>query len=479
MTDKTPPEYSQALKVRSDPVFFVYAKGIVKDAPASSVPRQTGKAGGASVYAANEFTAGDLDLSSRVTSIEYEDDEKKTDLLKLSIDNSDLYFLSEGYDQLKKGVELVASWCYAAEMSPVRRCVVQKIKGSTTLTVEAQDNGVLMQKQTRSRTFENMTRSAIVAQIATENGYGEDAQQIVETKEVFPHVVQASQTDAQFVKKLADIEGFEFFVDFDGFHWHPRHVGQTPMRRFQYYLPPNVADIESFEFEADVAGKPGSVTAVGKDPATKKDVSATADQSNVTRDTTAPTPDVKPLPPAPPPDVKIDRATGTEVTVYPAPPKNSGAADPNASGITKPTTATTQTAASNEASGAFIRTQQATGTLTLNLVGDPGVLAKSVIQVDGIGTAISGRYYVANAKHTITPSGYKLVLKCKTDGHNGSAAGATPNKATPNTKDGPDPSSSSAALPAALPPSVKVDRASGVEVTQYQTTGGREPAPKS
>ena len=471
MADDTPPEYSQALTYRSEIVFFVYARGVVKEA----------LVGNASVidYAANDKIQGDLDLSGRVTALEYEDDEKKTGQLKLTLDNTDLYFLSEGYDQLKKGVELIVSWGYADAMAPVRRCIVQKIKGSISLTVEAQDAGVLLQKQTRSYTFENMTHAAIVREVATQNGYGTDNQVIADTTEVFPHVVQAGVTDGQFVKQLADLNGFEYFVDVDGLHWHPRHVGQKPIRRLQYYLPPAVGDIETFDFEADVAGKPGSVTAVGKDPATKTEVRSTADQSTVARPTTATTPDVNPLPPAPPPAVKIDPVSGVETTVYPAPPKNAGATDPNAAGVTKPTTATTQAGVTSEASGQFIRTQQATGKLIVNMIGDAGIVAKSVIQVDGIGSAVSGRYYVNNAKHTLG-SGYKLVLKCKTDGHNGAAAGAgatAANKADPNKKDGPTPANG--ATPAALPPAVKIDRASGQEVTVYQTTGGREAPPKT
>jgi len=475
MSTDAPPVYSIAMRDRSDPVFFVYVKG---GPPTSAPGKSTGATRSASTAAANQFEPGeDIDLSSRVTAIEYEDDEKKTDLLKVTIDNSDLYFFSAGYGKLKKGGTIIASWGYAHAMTPVRQCVIQKVTGSRSITIEAQDAGVLMQKISRTRTFDGMTRSQIVAQIATENGYGPDLQQIKETTEVIPTVVQASQPDGPFLKRLADIEGFEYFVDFDGLHWHPRNTAQAPIRRLTYFLPPGVGDFEDFTFEADVAGKPAAVTTAGINPITKQPVTATADQSTVARTTTAATPEVAPPPPAPPPAVKVDPVTGLETTVYPAPPKNSAGADPNSSATTKPTTATTNTAAQSEASGAFIRTQQATGSVTIpKMIGDPSIVAKSIIQIDGIGSAIEGRYYVANVKTSMGSGGYTIALKCKTDGHNGAANGSAKNAAKPNTKDAP--ATSDAASPAPMPPAVKVDPASGREVTVYQQTGGREGTPK-
>jgi phage protein D len=45
------------------------------------------------------------------------------------------------------------------------------------------------------------------------------------------------------------------------------------------------------------------------------------------------------------------------------------------------------------------------------VLGDPSLLAKTVVELDGISQRPSGKYYVKEAKHKID-AGYTVELKC-------------------------------------------------------------------
>lgn len=335
-----------------------------------------------------------IDLSSRVVAFTFEDSEKKADLLKLTVDNQDLSNFDDPV--WRNGNKLIVAWGYFGNMAPPRECIIQKVTGALMLTVEAQAKSVLMNKVTKNRVFDAMTRSDVVKEIAKENGYEGPTADVEETDVTYPQITQARLTDAQFIKRLADLEGFEFFVDFDGFHWHRRRVGQAPLRVLQWYMPPAVGDIISFNVENDVFAKPGAAVAKGRDPVKKQDIEGKGSAATTERDTTAPAPEI------------IDPKTG-ELTVG----KNV------ASEATAPTTETSPQAAKREADGVYRRAQQTTVDLTIEMVGDPQIVAKSVVDVRGIGKRLSGLYYVKQANHKLDGNGYTLSLKCSTDGTHG------------------------------------------------------------
>jgi hypothetical protein len=80
-------------------------------------------------------------------------------------------------------------------------------------------------------------------------------------------------------------------------------------------------------------------------------------------------------------------------------------------------TAASKKATENEATAIYKKAQQAAVELTLKLVGDPEISAKTVIEVSGISKRLSGKYYVKSAVHEIA-SGYTTTLKLTSDGVN-------------------------------------------------------------
>ena len=396
------------------------------------------------------------DQSHRILSVEYTDAERKVDKLVLTVDNKDL---SNFDDQVwKHGNKVRIAWGYPGRMSPTRECVITKVNGFLNLRIEAKALSVLMNRVTKRRTFERMKRSDVVRQIAEENGYG-DALDIEDTEVVMEILTQANLTDAQFIKRMAHQEGFEFYVDFDGFHFHERRLGQAPARLYTYFVDKNGGDILDLQLTNDITAKPGRVRVCNRDPLTRQKIEEVADNDTDTdRDVLAPIVllneaegTVGPVLTASEArflqntsvaaDVEVVRSLAAERTrlglqgaqaeqfsaavleavaerrAEVANAQEGGARD--ASETTRPTTQTSSAAARRRARGRFRNVQRTAAEITLMVLGDANVLAKSVIQLAGVGQRLSGLYYVKEVTHTLGSNGYTMRLSLLADGHRG------------------------------------------------------------
>ena len=380
-----------------------------------------------------------VDLSDRVLSLAFEDSEKKADKLVLTVDNWDLSNFDDPV--WKKGNILEVSWGYPGEMAPARQVVIQKVTGFQTLNVEGQAKSVLMNKVARCRTFENTKRSDVARQLAEENGYGPQLQDIEDTGEILPIITQARMTDAQFLRRLADREGFEFYVDFDGLHFHQRRLGQRPVRVFRWYTAPEVGEVLALNIENDVTAKPGVVSVRGRDPITRRDIDERGSNATTERDSLAPVIEV------------VDPETGA-VSIQRR----------NASEEVRPSPEASAGTARREADARYRRAQQTTVELTATVLGDPAVLAKTVVEFQGISQRLSGKYWVKEAKHKIDGSGYTIEMRCLRDGT--SELGGVPSGGRPNRENAED------ADPDALRPVEVVDPETGATRVEYRPGRG-------
>lgn len=396
-----------------------------------------------------------LSVSDRVVSIEYTDSEKKADKAVLKVDNFTLAQFDEPL--FIEGGIMELSWGYQGNLAPTREVVIKKVKGSAQLSIEGNSKSVLLHKERKCRTFENMSYVEIVVQIAEEHGFI-DTKFIgitpsAKVKEVLNMkrdiVSQARMTDAEFLRHLANKLGFEFYVDFDGLHFNPRNIGQKPMRLFTYYTDPGQGDIiRPPEIEVDTTGKKGKVRSKGRDPMNKSDIDATADNDSESADR----------------EVNADTQTVISIeggsTVISQ--ENVATSDD------QPTSEDNQADAQATASGQYRRSQENSVTLKLETVGDPLVLAKSIIEVQGIGKTYSGNYYVSEAKHKISTSGYTMSLMCKRTGKTsgtGTSTGAAA-KGKKNDQKADDNDSNE------LTPEITIKR--GVTTVKYVDKKGRD-----
>jgi uncharacterized protein len=380
-----------------------------------------------------------VDVSERVLSFVYEDSEHKADKLVLSVDNWDLRNFD---DQVwKKGNLLEVSWGYPGDMAPTRQVVIQKVTGFQVLAIEGHGTSVLMNKVARCRTFENVRRSDVVRRIAQDNGYGPAVQDIEDTQHVLPVITQARMTDAQLLRRLADREGFQFYVDFDGLHFHQRRLGQRPTRVLRWFTPPVVGEVVTINIDNDVTTKPGAVSVRGRDPIRKKDIDERGSNDQTKRDSLAPVIEL------------VDPETGA--TRFER---------RNITEDIRSTAEPSSVTAKREADARYRAAQQLTIELSASVIGDPSLLAKTVVEIQGISRRLSGKYYVKEAKHKIE-SGYTVELKCLRDGHG--ELGGAPSKGKPNGGTAAD------ADPDALQPIELVDPETGKTRVEYRDSRGR------
>lgn len=344
-------------------------------------------------------TQGDLRVvSDDILSWKYKDRERKTDHLTLEVNNEDLGNFDDPV--WRKGGELLVRWGYPGAATPERSCIITSVKGFNTLTIEAEDKSVLMNRVVKSRGWASKKVSDIVREIAKENGFGDDQLHIDDSAKVHVHVNQAKLTDAQFVRRWAAKLGFEFYVDFDGFHFHPRRLDAAPCRVFTYYVDQAGGDIIGTPtIENDLTARPGKVNVVGRDPKNKRDIKEAADNKS-DKDRPVLTELVE----------MIDKDTGDAQTIE----RRLGSED------TVKTSAADADEARKQAQARYRRAQQVAVKMKFRIIGDPLMLAKTVIQMAGMGQRLSIRYYVTEVEHDGGGGkGYECEVSCVSDGHGG------------------------------------------------------------
>ncbi len=402
-----------------------------------------------------------VDLAARLLSMQYDDEERRADKLTLALDNYDLALYDD--PAFRKGMELEVAWGYAGNMTPVRTVVVTSIKGALTVNVEANARSLLLNTVTRNRRFEHMRRSDIVRQIANEAGYTqEDVLDIEETPNVLESVQQARLTDAQFVRRLANLEGFQFFVDQTGFHFHRRRVGQAPTKTLVWFVDRS-GTITDFNIDNDITARPtpGRTRLRGRDSLARADIDVHGDDAQDAGRPTLST--VREVIDPESGRARIEASVGAEETL--------------------PTSAGDAATAQREATGRFRRQEQTAVRLSLDCIGDPGLLAKTVVEVQGLGRRLSQRYYVKKASTKIDGGGYMVKLTTISDGSGGHSTESRlaqglslldpgpPTSGRPNTapaSDGAEPTEG-----APLEPREEIDPEGGGSRIRYVDSRGR------
>ncbi len=356
-----------------------------------------------------------LQLDGRIIGFTYEDAERQADQVSLQLDNFDLALFDR--EELTGGATLEVSWGYPGNMAPPRRVVVKKLKGFQTLTIEGQATSVLMNREAKTRAWTSKSRSDVAKEIASEQGYQGDFVDVEDTTEVLDTINQTAETDARFLRRLAAREEFEYFVDDGGFHWRSRNQARAPSHVLTWFSDPGRGDIISLNVESDLARRAGRVEVRGRDPLAKTTIDSHATSATVDRATLSDVLEV------------VDPVTGSSTLQ-----------ERNATASVHPTSAPTPAAADRESAARFRRAERETVKLTMQVVGDPTLRAKEVLEVRGISGLLSGKYYVTEAKHVISSSGYVVELKLTRDGTGarrlaGSAAQGQPQGGQPNRQD--------------------------------------------
>jgi phage protein D len=392
-----------------------------------------------------------IDRSEEVTNFVYDDIEKGADKLSLTVDNFDLRNFDNPTWEI--GNRLLVTWGYEGNMAPERKLVIKNVNGFQVLTIEALEEAVLLNQQRKTRSFEQTKYSDIAHAIAIEAGYSEDYLRKIDDSKIIHEVVsQNGLSDAQLLRNMANKIGWEWYLDWDGFHFHPKRLGQRPLRKFIFYLDPNQGEVLSVNFDISTTAKPqgttGAVKVTGRDPIEKKDINETADKTTEKgRDTLG---DVTKV---------VDPKSGS--TAYKV---------PSASETLVTSSAANAEQAKQEAQGKFAQAQTKQVKMTAKVVGDPNLFAKSITLWEFPGAkSITGPYYLIGVKHTLSAGGdsYSSEITARRNAMTGTgAAGQTKAGGKTNTKEAAD-------SPIDLVPQKTVDARDGSTQTVY-TKGARE-----
>ncbi len=319
--------------------------------------------------------------TSRVKSFKIEDSDEDLDTLVLVIDNKDMTQTEN--PAWAKGNTLEGSFGVGNARSTAKKFIIKTAKGFPNLKVTAFETTIELNAIDKCRAFTNVKLSDVAQTLAIEAGFETVSQVIQETAAVHTQVTQAHEPDARFLKRIAEKNGFQFFINEGVFHWHERDFKQQPIRVLKYFTSLD-GDIIGFKFEDDTASKPGEIEEKGINILEKKAIAVTANNKETIR-----------------------TSLGSIVGVY----------DKETSElhlitkVVRPTAARTETEAKEEVDGKFKKSLESQIGLefTMHLTGD--LPAKTVVRVEGIGSIYSGNYYIKKGTHTIKENSGRSVFK--------------------------------------------------------------------
>ncbi|WP_447602812.1 phage late control D family protein [Nitrospira sp. Nam80] len=256
--------------------------------------------------------------------------------------------------------------------------------GGSTLTISGLNTLYKFKAQQESRIYENLTDTQIARQIGARLGIeveGED-----KGEEKFKYLIQDNQYDIIFLMERARRIGYDLFIDepLQGGKSVLKFKRSTDVRRLSYNLTYGTSLIE-FQPELTTANQVGKVTVRGWDPLQKKKIEFTATRAQIVTKGVG----VKGGQP------EIDKSFENKIEVV----------------ATKPVESESEarTLATQILEGIAKEMVKGTG----STVGLPDLRAGVVLELKGLGSRFSGRYFVVSTTHTIADSGYTTQFECR------------------------------------------------------------------
>jgi len=363
-----------------------------------------------SIYSLKDLKTKEIVEGLLIKDLSFTSSEKTNDKCDFTVLNTDLRFPDDPVFDC--GASLAVAWGYTGHMSPVREMVVTKYTpGWPDFKVECVGKGALMHKFQDAKTWDNVKRSDVATEIAEKWGYGEGFRDIEDTEEIYPTITKTMQTDAAFLKKMADRESkkgskFVFYVDYTGLHFHRERLGIAPTKVYQF-IPDSTdeGDLKAFPtFDAvSVQANPGKVTATGVDLTKNKKVEGTASNE----------------------DTPGRPSLGSHVITFARQGTHTIAEKQAAAETTATTGARSDEEAKKQATAAFSKSSGKASKCSVHLIGDPRLIARHIIEIQRIGKRLSGKYCITEAKHDIKGGDYTLALKLRRDANNAGADKST------------------------------------------------------
>jgi phage protein D len=282
-----------------------------------------------------------------------------------------------------------------------------------------------------------MLSSDVAMAIAREHGFA-DAWTVIEpTTRIHDVLNQAAETDAALLRRLASREGYVFYIDDTGFHFHPENLRPAPSHILGWRTESDVP-VTSINVENDVMRRIGKVSVRGRDPLTRTTREASANKDTAPRTT-----------------------LGEGVAVV---DPETGALSMEVRNASEAVRADSTGDAQREANNRFKNAERPTVKLTIETLGEPSLRAKTLVELRGLPPLLSGKYYLTEVRHTVNSQGYVCSLKLVRDALGRRAASAL-------RRQGGDPNRAEKKTDGALTPVLVIDPETGATRREYRRDG--------
>lgn len=246
---------------------------------------------------------------------------------------------------------------------------------SGVIIIRGYGTSMLAAREGKQRAFSDKTHSQIAQEIAAEYGWDTD---IEATPLAYPKIQQAGRTDYELLTDLANLNGFEFYVEQDMLHFHG--IREEIIESKFWYLTPDGTNIDNAEFTIESEGKAVTVAVADYDPLEGASFSVEgvpSGQSAVNK--------------------KADVTTWESLAAV----RKLILVDQGQ--FLKPDEAQRFVDGLTQTGQYVVRAE-------LETDGDERVHARKIVSVDGVGR-FSGNYYVKRVCHTITSGNYRLTME--------------------------------------------------------------------
>jgi len=335
-------------------------------------------------------------VQDRLESFTFIDRDRGKDVCELRFRDRDMALLDN--PAFRKGQKLAVTWGWPDNIATPRRMIVKRTKEVNL--VKLLDESVLLDRSRKSRVWHDVYDSDVVYQIAEENGYEGILADVLQTF-VIRHAITQEGTDAALLNQLARRNGFVWYIDAAGLHFHPRRWGVEPTHFFTYVNAPGLGDVLSPPVIQGNVQDVSKIRVVARDPITKETVEA---EVGATTD---------------------DETLGDYLEHYYSLGDDEEIGDPDnpdgrrqARASSKETInigLATQEEVSNEAAARYFETAQGRYKMEVTLRGNPQVGAKQLHYFKLPSEAFTGLYYCTEARTEITPGSYKIMGKYRKD----------------------------------------------------------------
>jgi hypothetical protein len=254
--------------------------------------------------------------------------------------------------------------------------------GAPELSVSGYDHGFPLTVGKNARTWSKVRDSEAVQEIVSFNNLNAKIEQ---TKEKLPQLEQNQESDWEFLKKLAERNHFELYVDErKTLHFGPPNDKATAIVNLAYG-----EGLLSFKPEANLAGQISQVEVYGWDPKTKRQIvgrASAGEESGLS-----------------------GQSAGQRLNAFVRDPKKKPTLRLRQPVFTQSEADKRAKAALNERAKQFLTGEGET-------IGLPDLRPDRNVALEKLGAPFSKTYYIQQATHKIDSSGYRTRFKVKETG---------------------------------------------------------------